>query len=154
VPLVGTGLGVDPAGNQVGMPDTDPESVLVHRVVGQIEMENFSLGDGASIFCQLRFTKGLFSTVTGAVEVFTEELESGPDANESFTHERRFNLFPGQSNIDIDIDPAWSMFDIKSKRTLRAAEFYCIVLNASVAAGEEGALRFKHYLRAWTTYRA
>lgn len=34
VPLIGTGLGVDPAGNQVGFPDTDPDKLLVHRLVG------------------------------------------------------------------------------------------------------------------------
>jgi len=152
VPLVGTGLGVDPAGNQVGVPDTDPESVLVHRVVGQIELINFSL-DITEVDVDLRFTKGLYSQVTGAVEVFTEDLESGADANESFTHERRVRLFPGQSTLDLEVDPAWAMYDIKSKRTLRAAEFYCIVVNAQSLGGLEGALGFRHYLRAWVTYK-
>lgn len=150
-PLVGTGLGIDPAGNQVGMPDTDPDDLLIHRLVGQCEFNNISL-EAVQIDIVLRFTVGML-TSGGTVEVFTETLDSGPDANESFTHERRFKLDAGFSSFDAIVDPAWSMFDIKSKRTLRASEIYCCVVNLFPIGSADGALFMQHYWRAWCSWK-
>lgn len=154
LPLYGTGLGVDAAGNQVGSPDTDPESIVIHRNVGQLELNNISV-ENVTITVAVRFTVGLFSQVTGAVEVYTEDLESAVDANESFTHERRIRLAPGFNTLDEVLDPAWSMFDLTSKRALRSAEFYCMVINASATGGggASGALLLRHFFRAWATWK-
>ena len=150
-PLIGTGLGLDPAGNQVGVPDTDPDDMLIHRLVGQCEVNNISL-EAVQVDVAFRFTVGLF-TSGGTVEVFTETLDDAADANESFTHERRFKLDPGFSTLDAIVDPAWSMFDIKSKRTLRAAEIYCCVVNLDAIGQADGAIFMTHYWRAWTSWK-
>ena len=151
-PLVGTGLGLDPAGNQVGMPDTDPDDILIHRLVGQCDFNNVSF-EAVQIEVAIRFTVGLF-TSAGTVEVFTETLNDAADANESFTHERRFRLDAGFSTTDAIVDPAWSMYDLKSKRTLRAAEIYCAVVNlTAISAGADGALFMTHFWRAWASWK-
>jgi len=155
LPLVGTGLGVDPAGNQVGVPDTDPESLLVHRTVGQIDFLNASQED-VDLTVNIRFTKGLYSQATGAIEVFTEDLNDPQDANEQFTHERRFELVQGVGTFDVRVDPAWSMYDIRAKRTLRAAEWYCAVIEVQKAGsttGADGVLILTAFLRSWVTFK-
>lgn len=152
LPLVGTGLGVDVAGNQVGVPDTDPESVLIHRLVGQLRLENVTVEFGA-IQVDLRFTKGLFREETGTVEVFTENLSAAVWANESFTHERRCQVLSGQNSLELEVDPANNFFDIKSKRSLASAEFYVAVVNVRHFGPGVGSLFFTHYWRHWVTYK-
>lgn len=156
LPLVGTGLGLDPAGNQVGVPDTDPESLLVHRCVGQIDFFNISQETSIDIQVRIRFVVGLYSQATGAIEVFTEDLDDASDANESFAHERRIVLPQGVRTLDVRTDPAWAMYDIKSKRSLASSQWYCAVIEATSnpgPGGEAGILFVQHYLRSWVTWK-
>jgi len=152
IPLVGTGLGLDPAGNQVGVPDTDPEELLVHRTVGQFEFRNLSV-EQFEIAVQMRFTTAIYNQTLGALFPFTIDLEDGADANEGFMSERRFNLStPGVSLLDAFIDPKWSHFDITTKRKLRSAEWTCVVINlAPIPGGDNAVVGIRHFLRSWVT---
>jgi len=154
IPLVGTGLGVDPAGNQVGVPDTDPESVTVHRTIGQMNFKLVNQGVFQECRVRLRFTTAMFNADLGALFPFTLDLSDGADANELFFAERSFELdTPGASTISQFADPRWSHFDLTSKRTLRAAEWTCCVvqLEPIQLVGEGQVVELTHWLRSWTT---
>lgn len=154
IPLVGTGLGVDPSGNQVGVPDTDPEELIVHRTIGQFQFTNVGLPDEfTELFVQVRYTTAIYNNTLAALFPFTIDLESGADANESFMNERRFNLpNPGVTNTSVSFDPRWSHWDITTKRKLRSAEWTCAVINvAAIPGGLQGVLNVRHFLRSWVT---
>lgn len=153
VPLVGTGLGVDPAGNQVGFPDTDPEEVTIHRTVGQWRWRLLAADALTEVRIGMRFTTATYNQTLGALFPFTLDLNDGADANEGFFHERRFSMStPDVDTTDVFVDPHWSMFDLTSKRRLQSAEWTCCVVDIRpIGPQQDFGLVFDHFLRSWVT---
>lgn len=125
----------------------DNDEVLLHRVVGQVFLNNLS--GGSTLVVRERIRVGLLDNA-GAAAFFSDNFGDASEANEPFLWERTQVLTAGDTNLDGGFShPFFSFVDIRSKRKLQRQQ----ALFYSVSFSGTNDLGVTLFLRCWASAR-
>lgn len=135
---------------QVGVMEQS-DDLMVHRVVGQIQLNDETDTEPSVQIAHLRIVKAIYDEDSNAFATFEDDLNTGDDANSPFLWERHISIRFGADTLNpIDADAPWSHIDVRVNRKLQRDEAL-VLLYQLQAPGTQHEVQMRVWVRSWVT---